>query len=149
VSDEQRCAPVANPTTFTVIAPRERDFLYGADHVGNRWVIRTNWNAPNYRLMTVADSATGAGKTAWRDVVPHDAKVFIEGVQPFDNYLAIEERSGGNKRLRLLGNDGKSSFVEADEPAYSMGLSTNAETGTDWVRYTYNSLTTLKNAGII
>ena len=142
VSDEQRCAPVANPATFTVLAPRERDFLYGADHVGNRWVIRTNWQAPNYRLMTVPDNATGAGKAAWKDIVPHSDSVFIEGVQPFDNYLAIEERSGGNKRLRLLGNDGKSSFVEADEPAYSMGLSTNAETGTDWVRYTYNSLTT-------
>ncbi|HSX55494.1 MAG TPA: prolyl oligopeptidase family serine peptidase, partial [Sphingomonas sp.] len=142
VSDEQRCAPVDNPATFTVIAPRERDFLYGADHVGDRWVIRTNWQAPNYRLMTVPDKATGAGKAAWKDIVPHSAEVFIEGVQPFDNYLAIEERSGGNKRLRLLGNDGKSSFVEADEPAYSMGLSTNAETATDWVRYTYNSLTT-------
>lgn len=142
ISDEQRCAPVDNPATFTVLAPRERDFLYGADHVGNRWVIRTNWQAPNYRLMTVPDSATGAGKTAWKDIVPHSAAVFIENVQPFDQYLAIEERSGGNKRLRLLGNDGKSSFVEADEPAYSMGLNTNAETATDWVRYTYNSLTT-------
>lgn len=142
VSDEQRCAPAANPVTFTVLAPRETDFLYGADHVGDRWIIRTNWNAPNYRLMTVPDSTTGAGKAAWKDVVPHSANVFIENVQPFDNYLAIEERSGGNKRLRLLGNDGKSSFVEADEPAYSMGLSTNAETGTDWVRYSYNSLTT-------
>jgi len=142
VSDEQRCAPVDNPATFTVLAPRERDFLYGADHVGDRWVIRTNWQAPNYRLMTLPDSATGAGKTSWKDVVPHSDSVFIEGFQPFDAYLAIEERSGGNKRLRLLGNDGKSSFVEADEPAYSMGLSTNAETGTDWVRYTYNSLTT-------
>lgn len=142
VSDEQRCAPVDNPATFTVLAPRERDFLYGADHVGNRWVIRTNWRAPNYRLMTVPDSATGAGKAAWKDIVPHSDSVFIEGVQPFDNYLAIEERSGGNKRLRLLGNGGKSSFVQADEPAYAMALSTNAETGTDWVRYTYNSLTT-------
>lgn len=142
VSDEQRCAPADKPETFTVIAPRERDFLYGADHAGDRWVIRTNWQAPNYRLMTVPDSATGAGKAAWKDIVPHSADVFIENVQPFDNYLAIEERSGGNKRLRLLGNDGKSSFVEADEPAYSMGLSTNAETATNWVRYTYNSLTT-------
>lgn len=142
VSDEQRCAPAANPATFTVIAPRERDFLYSADHAGGRWIIRTNWQAANYRLIGVADGAAGAGRTAWKDVVPHDAKVFIENVQPFDNYLAIEERSGGNKRLRLLSNAGKSSFVAADEPAYAMALSTNRETGSDWVRYSYNSLTT-------
>lgn len=142
VSDEQRCAPVDNPATFTVLAPRERDFLYSADHVADAWVIRTNWQAPNYRLMTVPERVANGDRHLWKDIVPHSADVFIEGFQPFDNYLAIEERSGGNKRLRLLGNDGKSSFVEADEPAYSMALSTNAETATDWVRYTYNSLTT-------
>lgn len=142
VSDEQRCAPVDNPATFTVLAPRERDFLYSADHVADAWVIRTNWQAPNYRLMTVPERVANGDRHLWKDIVPHSADVFIEGFQPFDNYLAIEERSGGNKRLRLLGNDSKSSFVEADEPAYSMALSTNAETATDWVRYTYNSLTT-------
>jgi oligopeptidase B len=36
VSDEQRCAPAAAPTSFTVLAPRVRDFRYGADHQGNR-----------------------------------------------------------------------------------------------------------------
>lgn len=142
VSDEQRCAPAANPATFTVLAPRQRDFLYSADHVGDRWIIRTNWDAPNYRLMTLPDSATGAGRAAWKDLVPHKADVFIENFQPFDAHLAIEERSGGNKRLRLIGADGKSSFVASDEPAYAMALSTNAETGTDWVRYSYTSLTT-------
>ncbi|WP_343520787.1 S9 family peptidase [Sphingomonas sp.] len=142
VSDEQRCAPVDDPATFTVLAPRERDFLYSADHVADAWVIRTNWQAPNYRLMTVPEKVAGQGRSAWKDIVPHSADVFIEGFQPFDKHLAIEERSGGNKRLRILSDTGKSSFVEADEPAYAMALSTNAETGTDWVRYTYNSLTT-------
>lgn len=142
VSDEQRCAPRDNPAAFTVIAPRERDFLYSADHVADAWVIRTNWQAPNYRLMTVPENVANGDRRMWKDIVPHSAEVFIEGFQPFDKHLAIEERSGGNKRLRVLSDTGKSTFVEADEPAYAMALSTNAETGTDWVRYTYNSLTT-------
>ncbi len=32
--------------------------------------------------------------------------------------------------------------MKADEPAYSMGLSVNAEPDTDWLRYSYTSLTT-------
>ncbi|PKP92201.1 MAG: oligopeptidase B, partial [Alphaproteobacteria bacterium HGW-Alphaproteobacteria-15] len=142
VSSEQRCAPRANPVDFKVIQPRERDHLYEAEHVGNRWVIRSNWQAPNYRLLTVADTAADTSKTAWKPLVPTSDDVFIAAFQPFDGYIAIEERSGGNKRMRLLSNAGKSSFVEADEPAYTMALSTNAQTGTEWVRYTYNSLTT-------
>src|SRR3546814_16685813 len=42
VSSELRCAPAANPDTFTVLAPRARDVEYQADQLGHRWVIRTN-----------------------------------------------------------------------------------------------------------
>jgi oligopeptidase B len=142
VSNEQRCASAANPATWTVVAPRERDFLYGADHVGNRWIVRTNWDAKNYKLMEVADADMARGRSAWRDLVLHNPDVFIEDFQPFDSFLAIEERSGGNKRLRLLTNGGKSSFVSSDEPAYTMGLQDNHEVATTKVRYTYDSMTT-------
>ena len=141
-SDEQRCTSAASPGEWAVVAPRERDFRYMADHVGDRWIVKTNWQAPNYRLMTVADSAAGGGRAAWRDLVPHSANAFIEAFQPFDSFIAIEERSGGNKRLRLLTNDGRSSVVEADEPAYTMTLGDNSEVATTKVRYTYDSQTT-------
>jgi oligopeptidase B len=142
VSTEQRCAPAAAPTSFTIIAPRARDVLYEADHLGDRWIFRTNWDAPNYRLMTVKDGKATGERTAWRDLVPVKSDVFLEGFKPFDGFLAIEERSGGNKRLRTLTNAGKSSFVQSDEPAYAMNLSVNAEPATPWLRYTYGSLTT-------
>ena len=118
------------------------EFRYMADHVGDRWIVKTNWQAPNYRLMTVADSNANGGRAAWRDLVPHSANAFIEAFQPFDSFIAIEERSGGNKRLRLLTNDGRSSVVEADEPAYTMTLGENSEVATTKVRYTYDSQTT-------
>ena len=141
-SDEQRCTSAANPGEWATVAPREREFRYVADHVGDRWIVRTNWQAPNYRLMTVADSAASGGRAAWRDLVPHSTTAFIEAFQPFERFIAIEERSGGNKRLRLLTNAGKSSFVEADEPAYTMTLGDNSEVATTKVRYTYDSQTT-------
>src|SRR5687768_16316433 len=89
VSNEQRCTSAANPGAFAVVAPREREFRYGADHVGNRWIIRTNWNAPNYKLMTVADSAAAGGRAAWSDLVPHDPAVFIEDFKPFNSFIGI------------------------------------------------------------
>lgn len=142
VSAEQRCAPAANPTSFTIVAPRQRDFLYDADHLGNRWIVRTNWDAPNYRLMTVADAKANGTRAAWTDLVGVKSDVFIEAFKPFDGFLAIEERSGGNKRLRTLTSAGKSTFVQSDEPAYAMDLSVNEEPATPWLRYTYGSLTT-------
>ena len=142
VSAEQRCTPAAAPAGFTVIAPRERDVLYDADHIGGRWIIKTNWQAPNYRLMTVADAKASGGRASWTDLVPTNGDVFIEQYKPFDNFIAIEERSGGNKRLRTLTNAGKSSFVQSDEPAYTMAINVNEEPSSPWLRYTYGSQTT-------
>ena len=143
VSNEQRCTSAAAPGEWAVVAPREREFHYSADHVASRWIIRTNADgAKNYKLMTLADSDAAQGRSGWRDLVAHDANVFIENFQPFDNFVAIEERSGGNKHIRLLGNDGRSSDVASDEPAYAMALGDNPEVDSTSVRYTYDSLTT-------
>jgi oligopeptidase B len=142
VSNEYRCTSAAKPGKWTVLAPRQRDFLYGADHVGNRWIIRTNWNAKNYKLMEVADADVASGREAWRDLVPHNPDVFIEDFHPFDSFIAIEERANGNKHIRLLTNDGKSSDVASDEPAYAMSIGANPEVTSAKLRYTYDSLTT-------
>lgn len=141
VSNEQRCTPADAPGAFTVIAPREREFRYEADHIGGRWIVKTNWNAPNYKLMTVDDAAAAKGRAAWTDLVPASADVFVDDFKPFDGFIAITERSGGNKRLRLLSR-GRSSFVQSDEPAYTMALGVNAEPNTPWLRYTFDSLKT-------
>jgi len=142
VSNEQRCTSAAAPGEFALVAPRERDFLYEADHVVDHWVIRTNWNAPNYRLMTVKDAAASGGRTAWTDLVAHDPAVFIEDFKPFNSFVAIEQRSNGNKNLRLLMNSGRSSDVASEEPAYTMEIGDNREVDTTKLRYTYDSLTT-------
>ena len=142
VSNEYRCTSAAAPGQWTVLAPREREFRYDADHIGNRWIIRTNLNAKNYKLVEVADTDVARGRSAWRDLVPHDPNVFIETFKPFDSFIAIEQRSGGNKRIRLLSNDGRSTEVASDEPAYMMTLARNPESSSTKLRYTYDSLTT-------
>ena len=142
VSNEYRCTSAAVPGEWTVIAPREREFRYDVDHIGNRWVIRTNLNAKNYKLVEVADAEMGRGRTAWRDLVAHDPSVFIESFKPFDRFIAIEQRSGGNKRIRLLSNSGRNSEVAAEEPAYTMTIGENPESSSTRLRYTYDSLTT-------
>ena len=142
VSSELRYAPAADPVSFTVLARRERDIEYQADHLDDRWVIRTNADALNFKLVTAPTQATS--RAQWRDWVAHRDDVYIEGYELFDGFTAIAERSNALERLRLLRNGatGDDEFVQADEPAYSMGLDVNAEPDTDWLRYGYTSLTT-------
>lgn len=143
VSNEQRCAAAATaPASFQTIAPRKRDLRYSADHMDGRWIIRTNLNHKNYTLMTVADDAVAGGPAAWKALTPASDTVFIEDFKPFAGFIAIDQREGGNRMIRLLDAAGTSIPVKADEPAYRMTLDVNEEPDTPWVRYTYGSLVT-------
>ncbi|HUG99132.1 MAG TPA: S9 family peptidase [Gammaproteobacteria bacterium] len=141
VSSETRCTERERPGEFRLVAPRERDLEYDADHLGSRWVIRTNWNAKNFKLMQAPDSSWG-DRARWSDLLAHDDAVFISRVELFDGFLAVAERSGGLTRIRVVPDKGEPDYVKADESAYAMALNTNAEPDTDWLRYTYTSLTT-------
>ena len=141
VSNEYRYAPAGDPSAFTVLAPRQRDVEYDADHLGGRWVIRTNADgATNFKLVQAPSNATS--RAQWKDLVAHDENVFIEDVELFDGFLAVAERSDALERLRLIRKDGSQEYVQADEPAYSMGLSANPEADSEWLRYGYTSMTT-------
>jgi oligopeptidase B len=141
VSSEQRCTEAARPGELKVIAPRARDFEYHADHLKGRWVIATNWEAPNFRVMTAQEGQWGE-RARWKQRVAHEQDVFIEGFELFDTFMVIDERSQGLRRLRILPTQGESKFVTADEPAYTMGFEINAEPNVKTLRYTYTSLTT-------
>jgi oligopeptidase B len=146
LSSEERYAPAADPSDFKVLAPRERDLEYDSDHFDGRWVIRTNAPdangvpAKNFKIVTAADGSSS--RHDWQDWIAHDPKVFIEDIELFDGFSAIDERSGGLERVRILHADGREEYVRTDESAYSMGLDVNAEPDTDWLRYSYTSLTT-------
>lgn len=141
VSDEIRYAPANDPANFTVLSARERDVEYSADHFNGRWVIRTNADgAQNFKIVTAASQSRS--RADWKDLVAHEPTVFVEGFEMFNDFMAVAERSEGLERIRVLKNDGSSEYVKADESAYSMGLSVNAEADSDWLRYSYTSLTT-------
>ncbi len=143
VADEIRFLPTDRPTgDFNILLPRERDHEYDADHIGNRWIIRTNWQAENFRIMTAIDGHTNDRKQ-WHELIPHDQDIYIGDFDVFDEFLVIAERRDGLRSLRVLDRQGETLFpVAADDPAYVMDIDTNMEPNTDWLRYSYSSLTT-------
>ena len=147
-SDEQRILRADAPDApFKVFAPRRVRFHYHASHIatggeGPRWIVRTDWQAPNYRLMQVAEKAVG-DRAAWKPLVPHSDQVFINDFGLFENYYVIDERSGGLRRLRVTPwHGGKSFYIDSTEPAYTTSIGANEEQATDTLRYNYSSLTT-------
>lgn len=140
---EWRYADASDPKlAFRPVLPREAKHEYQVEHLGDGFIVRTNWQAPNFRLMR-APVATHADKRTWTDVVPHAADVLIEGFDVFSGYLAINERSGGLRKVRIKPwGRGKEFYVRSDEPAYTATLGATPELESETVRYEYTSLTT-------
>ncbi len=127
---------------FKVFLPRERDHEYQVEHARDRWIVRTNWQAKNFRIVEVKPGEERE-RAAWRDVVAHRDDAFIDAFDVFRKFLAIEEHSGGLRKIRIRPwGGGPDTFVTADEPAYTASLDVNREFDLDTVRYVYTSLVT-------
>jgi len=142
LASEFRFLDADDPTgELRMIAPRERDVEYGVSHVGDRFIIKTNLDAENFRLME-APVATPAREN-WRELIPGRDDVFIQGVEVFSDFMVVTERRDGLRHLRIIPFDGGEEYeIEFDEPAYVTWVDENHEFETSVLRYGYSSLNT-------
>ncbi len=143
VSSEDWFADASDPQLrFKVFLPRERDHEYQAEHANGRWIVRSNWQAKNFRIVEVKPGDE-ADRTRWQDVVAHRSDAFVDGFDVAKDYLTVEEHSGGLRKLRIHPwQGGREILVAADEPSYTMALDVNREFDSDKLRYTYTSMVT-------
>ncbi len=128
--------------TFKPFLPRETGHEYEVDHANGRFFIRTNWDAENFRVMqTTLPHATD--KSAWEEVVPHRDDAMVRDLLAFDDWLVLNERKDGLRKIRVIALDGSTDrFLDTDAEAYVMWLSTNPSTDTTTLRYGFSSLVT-------
>jgi len=147
LQSEWRFADANDPALrFQIVTPREVDHEYHVDHLGADFIIRTNWQAPNFRIVR-APITSSADKGTWKDVVAHRDEAFVERFEVSTGYLAINERSGGLLRIRIRGwahgaDPAKDRLIESSEAAFAMTLVETPDIDSGKLRYAYTSLTT-------
>jgi oligopeptidase B len=123
------------------IEPLQANVKYSVDHANDKFYILTNLDAPNFRL--VETSPATPGKASWKDLIPHNEKVFLDETELFKDYLVLQETVEGLNKIRIIQWADKSEHtVDFGEAAYYAGLAGNPEFNTQTVRYSYQSLTT-------
>ncbi len=138
-----------NPSgQFAVVEPRKTGHEYSVEHQGNRFLILTNDNAVNFRLMEapVTPNATPSQAT-WKEIVAHRPTVKLEDVDAFDKFFVLTERDAGLIKFRITNDKpavsgNESHYIQFPEQSYIAGLGANADYTTPTLRYIYESLTT-------
>ncbi len=123
---------------FRLIRPRQKDFFYDVEHHDEHFLIRTNWNARNFRLMQAPTRQPSPER--WTEVVAHRPDVLLEGLEVFRDYIVLVERREGLKQLRIIRwSDRREHYLDFGEPTYTVFLEANAEYDSKTLRYRFSS----------
>ncbi|MFN8442304.1 MAG: S9 family peptidase [Caldilineaceae bacterium] len=134
--------PADQPTRAPqVIEPRQHRVEYDVEQHGDFFLITTNLEAENFRVMRAPTDAPG--KAHWQEVIPHRPSVLVKDVEPFRDFWVIHEREGGFRQIHVIDLVSQAEHVvEFPEPIYSYRRHDNPEFDTHILRFTYSSLTT-------
>tara|TARA_Y100000766_G_scaffold105949_1_gene90647 strand:+ start:3627 stop:5672 length:2046 start_codon:yes stop_codon:yes gene_type:complete len=121
-----------------IFSPRRRNLEYSIDHVNDRFLIRTNKEAPNFRLMSSPLEHTA--EKNWEEVIPSRDDVYLSSVEVFRDYLVVTERRNALNRIRIRNPEGQWHEVDFEEPAYSASLGVNVEMNTEILRFSFESM---------
>ena len=142
LSSEYRFLSADTPDgEFKVFQPRSKDVLYEPFHWNDRFFIRTNMNAQNFRLMETSLDKTTSDN--WKEVIGNRTDVLLEGISTFKDHLVISERKNGLLQLRIRKMpEATEHYLDFGEPAYNAYVGNAPEFNTNTLRFNYTSLTT-------
>ena len=129
---------------FTIFLAHQRDHEYQIEHAGTDFLIRSNWQARNFRLLR-APVGPSPGPAGWRELIAHREDVFLEDFEVFSSFVALSVRAGGLTKISIKPLEPPQAaefFISSDEPAYSMSIDANPQFDSRTLRYAYSSLTT-------
>jgi oligopeptidase B len=100
-TSEVRFLPSDRPLEqFRVIEPRRRGVRYDVDHVGEKFYILTNLDAPDFRLMTAPQDASAAAH--WSELIAEQPGHYLFGFEVFDRFIAVNEDHDAMTSVRVF-----------------------------------------------
>ncbi len=142
VTDETWLLPATNPTAQPrCLQQRRQGIEYSAAHHNDQFVIITNDEAENFKLVTTPDDETGAEN--WADLIPNRADVHLSGFDALSEHLVLFERVNAVVQMRVRHwQTAVDHIVEQPEAVSSVWPGANPTQDTTSYRYGYSSMKT-------
>jgi oligopeptidase B len=126
------------PATPVCVRGRVEHLEYHVDHWGDRFVIVTNADAVDFRVMQAPLDDPGA----WTELIAHEAGRRITGIEPFERFLAVHDWQRAQPTVSIVDRTGDRRVLQIDASPHDVEFGPNEVWDTDVVRLTHQSLTT-------
>ncbi|MFN2458056.1 MAG: S9 family peptidase [Chitinophagaceae bacterium] len=132
--------PGIQPST---IQPRTNGLEYFPEYFeGNVFHIYTNKDAKNFKIVTAPVNNPAIDN--WKDLIPHNPKAYLEGIEVLKNYYVVQTKENGLTQIKVLDRKrNKWQNVNFGQDAYvaDMSMATD-DYASDSIRYYFTSLVT-------
>jgi oligopeptidase B len=126
---------------FKPVLAREKGHKYSVEHRDGLFYISSNKGAKNFRVVTAPVS--NPGEASWREFIPHDPSVLIEGIELFRNYAVASKQSEALNRFGVFNfKTSKWQDVVFPEKVYTAYGAHTPEFDSDTFRFNYESMIT-------
>jgi oligopeptidase B len=140
LSTEYRLINAANPELQPkVFSPRRDGLQYFIDHANDQFYIRTDYRAPDFRIMVTGENKTSIDN--WKEVIAERKNVVLTSMIAVSGHLAIGATSQGVDKVLVLdlALGTETLVVFSDEDVYSANIDINAESWSKFIRVSYTS----------
>jgi oligopeptidase B len=141
-TSEVRFLPTKNPVQdWQIFAARNKGVKYSLEHHQDNFLIITNENAINFKLLsTPVDKIE---REHWLERSPHHDDVFLQGVYVFEEHWLLVGREKGLTQLWVHNiKTGVTNVLRFSESVYTTHLYENLEFNTDKALISYESMVT-------
>jgi len=138
-TSETLVVPADKPTTAARVVLKRRDKVrHTANHLNGRWVIRTNEDALNFKLVSAPENAADV-RSLWRTLVPAREQATLEAFVLTTRGIAVQERVDADSRVRVLGRGGAARAL-ALPPGTVVALGEHRDAAAAHLRYNVTSM---------
>lgn len=126
---------------WEIYQKREPGLVYELEEAGDRFIILTNLDAPEYRVMTAGLKPTA--KEEWHEMIGQRPGVTVRGVTAYEKYLVVTEWEKGLPHLRVVVREDKVSWrvpLPKESEVYSLSEHVLPDYKSDSIRFHYSSL---------
>lgn len=142
-SREYRYLPSDDPTgEWKVLSPRREGHEYAADFNNGEFYIVTNKAAENFKVVRAP--LKDPSEKNWKDFIPHNPAVKIDGIDFFKDFAVVAEIENGLEYLKVMNLKTRraATRIQTPEEVYTMSMGKNAEYDALAIRYNYASMIT-------